>query len=265
LPVVIDRRDACFPEGYPMRRAAAYFGWYADHVSGPMAQGRNCFVPGAVAVHLHSFSAATLRDPARHWCGPLLAAGAAATAGSVYEPYLTMTPHLDVFWERLRAGYTFAESGWMSERALSWMTTFVGDPLYRPFPEHPTKPLQDEWAAYAEGARLWQGDSAAGAAFLREGARKKGSGMMLEALGLLQKQAGESEAALESWGRARPLYSDAMDRWRVLGSELELLRESGRSEEARALAAREKAPVDGPVAQWLGTGAEAVDGQPASR
>ena len=44
-----------------------------------------------------------------------------------------LTPHLDIFHDRLRAGFTFAESAYMSQRVLSWMTTFVGDPLYRPF------------------------------------------------------------------------------------------------------------------------------------
>ena len=51
--------------------------------------------------------------------------GAAATLGNVYEPYLTLTPHLDVFHDRLCAGFTFAEASYMSQRVLSWMTTSV--------------------------------------------------------------------------------------------------------------------------------------------
>ena len=37
--------------------------------------------------YIHSFSADTVRDPLRHWVGPLLAAGAAVTLGNVYEPH----------------------------------------------------------------------------------------------------------------------------------------------------------------------------------
>src|SRR4029450_12276497 len=91
------------------------------------------FVPGAVAVHIHSFSAATLRDPNANWVAPLLAKGAAASLGNVYEPYLQLTANLDIFNDRLLRGFTLAESAYMSHRGLSWMSVVVGDPLYRPY------------------------------------------------------------------------------------------------------------------------------------
>jgi len=62
-----------------------------------------------------------------------LAKGAAATMGNVNEPYLTLTPHIDMFFKRLLAGAPFLEAAYYSEPALSWQTTFEGDPLYRPF------------------------------------------------------------------------------------------------------------------------------------
>ena len=123
-----------FPEGYPMRYAALYLGWYSEKIGGPFVRPGFRFLPGAIAVHIHSFSAATVRDPKANWVGPLLDLGAAATVGNVYEPYLSLTPHLDILEERLRLGFTFAEAAYSSQRVLSWMTTFVGDPLYRPFP-----------------------------------------------------------------------------------------------------------------------------------
>ena len=116
-----------------MDHAAVYLGWYSRPVQGPMARDDFRFVPGAIAVHIHSFSAGSLRDAHADWAAPLLAHGAAATMGNVYEPYLALTPHLDVFADRLRNGFTFAESAYASKPVLSWMTTFVGDPLYRPF------------------------------------------------------------------------------------------------------------------------------------
>ena len=62
------------------------------------------FCPGAVAVHIHSFSAATLRDPLADWAGPLLWRGAAATLGNVYEPYLDSHAATRRLHDRLRAG-----------------------------------------------------------------------------------------------------------------------------------------------------------------
>ncbi len=78
-----------------------------DSINGPFADPAFRFRNGAVAVHIHSFSAATLRSPTSGWSGPLLERGAAATVGNVYEPYLTLTANLDVLQDRLMSGFTF--------------------------------------------------------------------------------------------------------------------------------------------------------------
>ncbi|MFW6107661.1 MAG: TIGR03790 family protein [bacterium] len=122
-----------FRPDMPMPRAAVYLGWYAPDVEGPMAADHFRFAPGAVAYHLHSGSARRLRRRDLGWAGPLLAHGAAATMGSVYEPYLAGTPDLGEFARHFLAGQTFADSAYAASRQLSWMTTFVGDPLYAPF------------------------------------------------------------------------------------------------------------------------------------
>ena len=95
IPVNLENTPAIFPAGFPVTDAALYYGWYASTAGGAM--GAPQFVPGAVAVHIHSFSAGTLRDPNANWAAPLITRGAAATLGNVYEPYLDLTPHLDVF------------------------------------------------------------------------------------------------------------------------------------------------------------------------
>jgi uncharacterized protein (TIGR03790 family) len=133
IPVVYDDKPAVFAEGYPMTECALYYGWYAGKVTGPFARPDFRFVPGAVAVHIHSFSASTLRDANASWVAPLISKGAAVSIGNVYEPYLQLTPHLDIFNDRLLHGFTFAESAYMSLRVLSWMSVMVGDPLYRPY------------------------------------------------------------------------------------------------------------------------------------
>ncbi len=129
----LDNRPELFGENFPMTDAAIYTGWWAGGVTGAIARADFKFRPGAVAYHLHSFSAWSLHTRTGYWVGPLLARGATVSLGHVYEPYLALTPHVDVFFQRLLDGATFAEAGWYSQPALSWQTTFVGDPLYRPF------------------------------------------------------------------------------------------------------------------------------------
>ena len=131
---VLDDQPTVFGEDFPMTDAAVYAGWYTPVLDGPFKRADFKFRLGAVAYHLHSLSAYTMRTRTDNWAAPLLACGAAASFGNVYEPYLSMTPHVDLFFKRLLDGATFAEAGWYSQPALSWQTTFVGDPLYRPFP-----------------------------------------------------------------------------------------------------------------------------------
>ena len=128
-----DRKPGTFPETLPISHAALYAGWYDAHVSGPFRRAKVEFMPGAVAYHLHSYSALTIRSKTERWVGPLLEAGATATMGCVYEPYLALSPHLHAFFERLFHGFSFGEAAYASQPALSWQTTVVGDPLYRPF------------------------------------------------------------------------------------------------------------------------------------
>ena len=116
-----------------MTDVAVYAGWYASDVAGPFRREDFRFRRGAVAYHIHSWSAASLRTRTSYWVGPLLAKGAAVTMGNVYEPYLQYTPHVDVFFKRLLAGAPFLEAAYASQPVLSWQTTFEGDPLYQPF------------------------------------------------------------------------------------------------------------------------------------
>jgi hypothetical protein len=238
--VVLDNGPGLFPENYPMTQAALYFGWYTEHVSGPFVRPEFRFTRGAIAVHIHSFSAMTLRDPLHFWVGPLLSAGAAATVGNVYEPYLSLTPQLDVLYDRLRAGFTFAESAYMAQRALSWMTTFVGDPLYRPYKgaaELEERPTTGEWADFREAGKAWfSTDRAKGDEDLRQLAKKDHSGMVMEALGLLQLSVNDRDAALASFAQAREYYGKGEDAMRVAVHEILQLQSANRDAEAKALA-----------------------------
>jgi len=238
--VILDDGPGLFPELYPMTHAALYFGWYTENVTGPFVRPDFRFVRGAVAVHIHSFSASTLREPLHHWVGPLLSAGAVATVGNVYEPYLSLTPHLDIFHDRLRAGFTFAESAYMAQSALSWMTTFVGDPLYRPFKgavELEERPATGEWADYREAGKAWfSSERATGDEALRAAAKKDHSGMIMEGLAFLQLSVNDRDAAMASFAQAREYYGKGDDAMRVALYEIMKLQEANRDADAKALA-----------------------------
>jgi uncharacterized protein (TIGR03790 family) len=245
IPVIEDKDPDTFPANYPMRNAAFYYGWYAGGVCGPFLRPDFRFNKGAVAVHIHSGSAGTLRDTNACWAAPLIARGAAATLGNVYEPYLALTSNLDILHERLRNGFTFAESAYMSMRAVSWMATFVGDPLYRPFKAFaevigPGPRLSAETQAYREGARAWFAESrAAGETRLKTSGAQMRSGLIFEGLGLLQAAADDPNAALASFQQARRSYANSEDALRVALHEIGLLRKAGRNKDALAFTRKE--------------------------
>jgi len=112
---------------------AFYFGWYTGQLDGPFAVPGFAFAPGAVALHIHSFSAATLHSAAAGWCGPLVARGVAATVGNVFEPYLQLTHRPDMLLRALVRGRNFGDAAFYALPVLSWQAIALGDPLYRPF------------------------------------------------------------------------------------------------------------------------------------
>ena len=129
----VDTKPEVWPLSHPMPDAAIYLGWYTETAVGPMVKPDFRFVRGAVAYHLQSFTGAAIRDPKTHWVGPLLVHGACVTAGAVYEPFLSGTPHIDIMMARLLQGYSWGEAAYMAESQISWQMCFIGDPLYRPF------------------------------------------------------------------------------------------------------------------------------------
>lgn len=226
VPVVFENTPAVFPDGYPMNDCALYYGWYAGGITGPFTQVDFRFIQGAIAVHIHSYSASTLRDPGANWVGPLLSRGATGSLGNVYEPYLQLTHHLDVFNDRLLHGFTFAESAYMSVLALSWMNVAVGDPLYRPYASWlQLDAARDSgrgaapWRAYHDFAVKNSSLSAADyRARLRQVAVRSRNGLMIEDLGSMEMQDGNFAAATNYFQLARGCYSKRDD---ILRSVLE--------------------------------------------
>jgi uncharacterized protein (TIGR03790 family) len=155
---VVDTNSGTFPGDFPMSQIALYAGWYDGQASGPFTLPRVEFMPGAFAYHLFSYSASTLRglNASNHpWCATLLAEGAAATMGCVDEPYLAGTPNIGIFFSRwVGAGFSFAEAAFVCQEALSWQTTVLGDPLYRPFGKIP-KEQHEELLAKKSDLAAW--------------------------------------------------------------------------------------------------------------
>ena len=227
IPVVFHSPvPGIFPEGYPMTDCALYYGWYFPNISGPFTRADFRFVPGAIAMHIHSFSAGTLRDRNANWVGPLLSRGAAASVGNVYEPYLQLTAQPDILNDRLLHGFTFAESAYSATDALSWMGVMVGDPLYRPYANwiqiDTESAKSSSWKFYHDfAARNFSSNAAQYRVAARQVASRARNCPMIEDLGLMEAADGNFAAATSFFGQARTCYSSRDDILRVIMEEAE--------------------------------------------
>ena len=240
VPVIYDNAPAILPDGYPMTDCALYFGWYAEKIAGPFTQSDFQFARGAVAVHIHSFSASTLRDEQANWAGPLLTKGATATIGNVYEPYLQLTSHLNIFSDRLLHGFTFAESAYMSVQSLSWMSVMVGDPLYRPYAawlqladKGEGEKAAPDWRAYHEFATKNSSMPAPEyRAVAKQFAARTRNAPMLEDLGLMEMSAQNYLGATGCFDLARTLYTNRDDILRVVLHQAEAMAKDNKTKRA---------------------------------
>ena len=218
IPCVVDRNIDTYVTNYPMGDAAIYFGWYSHHRNGPLLNDSFRFKRGAVAVHLHSYSAFELQNPERRWCGPILDRGATATVGNVYEPFLSLTHHFNILYHRLLRGYSVVEASYMALPALSWQAVLLGDPLYRPFRADLEIKLTDrddrDYKALRHAQFRWGSDEEALIPKLRTYANKANSGIVFEALGLLARANGKEEEANAFFTAARDKYSAKADQLR---------------------------------------------------
>jgi tetratricopeptide (TPR) repeat protein len=210
-----------------MPQIGIYVGWYEFNVTGAFSRPTMEFMPGAFAYHLHSFSAQTIRDPNARWVGPLLARGATCTLGTTEEPYLEGTPDMAAFLGRfLFGGYSFGEAAYSSMKFLSWQTTVVGDPLYRPFTRRSqdvheellrTKSKFLEWSFLRVVNINLATDLPVEKAidYLMELPDTKTSAVLSEKLGDLCKSKGKFIDAMEPYERALKLKPTPQQRLRI--------------------------------------------------
>jgi uncharacterized protein (TIGR03790 family) len=224
---IVDENPGTFPAEFPMSQIAIYVGWYDANASGPFTRPKVEFMPGAFAYHLHSYSAHPFRSTTQAWVGPLLAKGATATMGCVDEPYLGGTPDMTVFIARfMYAGMTFGEAAYACQPALSWQTTVVGDPLYRPFGKNPDA-LKDELAQRNSKLLEWYylrllnvnlsagKPLAEGVAVLEQFENTTNSAVLSEKLGDLYAAQGKPSSAAHAYQQALKLDPTPQQRIRL--------------------------------------------------
>ncbi len=206
-----------YPQNYPMRDVALYLGWYEATACGPFTRAGS-LKKGSVAVHLHSFSASTLRSHTAHWCGPLLSKGAAATLGNVYEPYLHLTHKLDLFQKSLLEGQTLVEAAYASINVVSWQGVIIGDPLYRPFLHLEVTgertPEDRPYRALRAAKKMHPTSDATYLAEIERIGKEKKNPIFLETLGLIHVSKKNTQLAIVAFNDAKQLYTDPADRLR---------------------------------------------------
>ena len=268
--VEIDRRADVASRYAPWDQIAFYAGWYTGDFQGPFELPTARFRRGAIAYHIHSFSAETVRSETKNWAGPLLSHGATATMGAVYEPYLRFTPDISLFVSALLSGLSFAEAAYQSQLSLSWMVTFVGDPLYRPFPRNFYENLDAAQTSNSPDLpwfRLRKVRLLANAGFASETKSAVAklvedfprNEIILEGAGDITRDLNEKKEAAEFYDQALDLVSnrEPRDRLRLLMKQAELQRRDDKPKEALKL--YEKLIADYPeAARSLGLGDRAV-------
>lgn len=218
IPTVVDSFKETLPQNYPMTNASLYYGWYNWHLDGPFLNPKFRFSPGAIAIHIHSFSAVQLTDPKKNWCAGLLAKGAAVTVGNVYEPYLGNSHHLDLMHQRLLEGKSWVEACWMAMPVCSWQAIVLGDPLYVPFVhlKGTGKIVKEQKPFRALRAAMlrWPGGERERHKQLEMAASRTKKGVFWEAIGLEQVAREKNADAMFAFQQASKLYTSPPDRLR---------------------------------------------------
>lgn len=218
-PLFYDTSKETLADSFPlMPQTAVYFGWYAERANGPFhpsAPKGFRFAPGAVAFHLHSFSAVSVKDPAR-WVGALLQRGAVATAGNVAEPYLSGCINYSILYQRLLAGDTLAEASLSATPFVSWMGIVLGDPLYRPFPPKIKRlPLQNPFYQWQQLCSAAKGSLRKMQAETEARMQGKQGALFAEMFGWHCAESGEMKLAVQYFQFASNRYASLADRTRT--------------------------------------------------
>lgn len=130
--VSVDEKAPLFGFEHRFDGLAFYFGWYSNVMLNYFMEDGFQVAPGAVGLHIFSFSAGFMRHNSR-WTPGFVRLGSAMTVGNVFEPFLGATHRPDIMMQALAAGLSAGEAAYASIPVLSWQNIYVGDPMYSPF------------------------------------------------------------------------------------------------------------------------------------
>lgn len=242
LDTDVDRSRDTFGPTARFDAPVIYFGWYTHTIDGPFKLPGFRFPPGAVAVHIHSNSAETLRSDTAYWCAPLVARGVTATVGNVFEPYLEFLHRPDLLLRALVRGDSFGDAACFALPVLSWQSISIGDPLYRPFKKTfgeqwaNRKQLSSRLAGYATARKMKalqaQGHAAEATALGRAAQREEPSLAVASELARELQAGGDLNAAAEVLGFVADLEKFAADELALAAELAAMLHEAGRSDAA---------------------------------
>lgn len=243
---VVDRRGQTFAAHDRMDGAVLYFGWYTENVNGPFALPGFRFPPGAIAMHIHSFSAQELHNPNRKWVGPLVRSGVTATVGNTAEPFLSFTHHPDALLLALANGLNFGDAAYFALASLAWQNLAIGDPLYTPFAVtleqqlsrmgDPVETLLDQYVAirHLQLLERREGRSAAIVQGRRNLARTPGPALALHVARMIAEE-GNTAAAADELLFLVNLRVTRTEYWMLVREVADAFLEWGRPAEALAL------------------------------
>lgn len=129
--VIEDANDAEFgtPPAPKCPNAALYAGWYS------LNNYNDAFTwnTGAIGIHLDSLSAWNPRT-GTNWAANAIKRGITVTTGAVQEPMLNGLVHPSGTFRDLFQGANVGDAFLRNTNFLKWEILYIGDPLYRPFP-----------------------------------------------------------------------------------------------------------------------------------
>jgi uncharacterized protein (TIGR03790 family) len=236
----VDGAPALIPMTARFDAPVLYFGWYASDAGGVFALPGFRFPPGAIALHIHSYSAATLRSATSGWVGPMVARGVTATAGNVYEPYLQLTHRPNLLLRALSRGKMFAEAGYFALQALSWQEVLIGDPLYRPFAAPLDRQLASDadlrpYAVIRKANLLDQANHAAEAIKLLSAEQRMRPSLVVGcALGTRLEQVGRAEDVAGPFAGVQVASPVSADEWALVREAAVLCLHAGRPDKSLA-------------------------------
>lgn len=234
----LDEKRSIFSVSDRMDAPALYAGWYNQNLAGTFTLPGFRFPPGAIAVHIHSFSAQNLRQSRRNWCGPLLERGATATLGNTAEPFLQFSHNIDAFFFALGNGWNLADAAYFALPVLSWQGVVLGDPLYQPFKVGLASQLEKVGGA---SGSIYDAYALMRAMNLALRQDQRGEALRTGRRGLFQApsvalglkvaeiliEMEEPEAALRSLGFAKMLPSVPSQEWIIMAQIAEIFAKAG--------------------------------------